>query len=124
MLEAVYGCLQLILFVGNGRQTEKCHWVYVSKKKADRYFKEGMRLLTEQVSLVVLQIPQQSLSSFILRAQPHQQETSQCSVCDTKLTTPYKTPLIFSVAQAIFNVLFLSRVLYRVLVTMTTLTAT
>lgn len=27
MLEAVYGCLQLILFVGNDRQTEKCHHV-------------------------------------------------------------------------------------------------
>lgn len=57
-------------------------------------------------------------------SEPHQQEPSQCSyICDTKVTTPYKTPFMFSIAQAIFNVLFLSCILYRVLVTMATLTA-
>lgn len=65
MLEAVYGCLQLILFVGNDRQRNV---ITCKSQKRKQKVLQGKNEAVDRVgvSLAVLQIPQRSQGSFIL----------------------------------------------------------
>lgn len=65
MLEAVYGCLQLVLFVGNDRQRNV---IMCKSQKRKQKVLQGRNEAVDRVgvSLAVLQIPQCSLGSFIL----------------------------------------------------------